>query len=572
MKKYVLLTVTFLSNQAALLTPERYQAAVLNGAIGDALGFGTERIKSLSDIKKTFGQDGLTSLSQLTTKNRVIQYSDDTLMATIVLKTGIVALQYNLSVTSIIAELACQFGALFSPLYGTKVDPLGGKNNARGHGKGNIAQLTPFGSIMDKTTPIKLTSTPQKFCANCRDYRQALAPVIAERLDLSRMRTPQYIRETQSESGCGSLMRVWALALIYYNDLAKLATLAQQQSLLTHRNPLASAACVAMAIGTAHALSGEFGFRRIANEMVYAATRFDFQEQLYKIHAQKTNSPTRIDLQNNRLFTSDMILYALNAAQNGVTPEQFFGSINDKGDYKNGYRSLTGNILGWAADEAVAGAVYLFVYFALKIEQGEMSPAQAVKQAIIAGVNTPGDSDSIASLAGVLLGAYTGVIFDDPQIKNIENHDYLAELATLAYALVIDQKEAPVSPKVPQKTVVPALAITPVNTPVKPATPIMPAIQKPLAQVPKNQVVSEAPQAPVIPASTSLPIAPVAPVTLMPIVPATQNRLTALRKPARTRTQKGRAIKRKKVAVRTKPMARKQRKKQAKAAVKIYRA
>ena len=53
---------------------------------------------------------------------------------------------------------------------------------------------------------------------------------------------------------------------------------------------------------------------------------------------------------------------------------------------------------GWTAHEAAAAAVYCFMKF----------PDDAQK-AVALGVNTPGDSDSIASLAGALVGARTGI-------------------------------------------------------------------------------------------------------------------------------------------------------------------
>jgi len=52
----------------------------------------------------------------------------------------------------------------------------------------------------------------------------------------------------------------------------------------------------------------------------------------------------------------------------------------------------------WAAHEAIAACLYIFV----------RHPDDA-RAAILEGANTPGDSDSIATLAGALIGARVGV-------------------------------------------------------------------------------------------------------------------------------------------------------------------
>jgi ADP-ribosylglycohydrolase len=54
--------------------------------------------------------------------------------------------------------------------------------------------------------------------------------------------------------------------------------------------------------------------------------------------------------------------------------------------------------LGWAAHDAIAATVYAFA----------LSPDN-VMEAVYLGVHTPGDSDSIASMAGALVGARVGV-------------------------------------------------------------------------------------------------------------------------------------------------------------------
>jgi ADP-ribosylglycohydrolase len=117
----------------------------------------------------------------------------------------------------------------------------------------------------------------------------------------------------------------------------------------------------------------------------------------------------------DELLTSDMIWYAYQAAKAGKKPAEILGTHNKK---QENYRSPQGFLLGWSADEAIAAAVYLFA------RHGD-----AIQEAIIEGVNTPGDSDSIVSLAGALVGAHSGKVFDTDSISLLENYEQLVGLA-----------------------------------------------------------------------------------------------------------------------------------------------
>jgi len=113
-----------------------------------------------------------------------------------------------------------------------------------------------------------------------------------------------------------------------------------------------------------------------------------------------------------------MIRYAYHAAKNGINPEKVLGTHNQK---QSNFRSTEGFLLGWAADESVAAAVYVFV-----------RNSNNLHKALIEGVNTPGDSDSIATLAGALVGAYSGLeAFNKSgfDYSRLENLDELLQLA-----------------------------------------------------------------------------------------------------------------------------------------------
>ena len=73
----------------------------------------------------------------------------------------------------------------------------------------------------------------------------------------------------------------------------------------------------------------------------------------------------------------------------------------------------------WAAHEAIAAGVYL-------LERHPDDPAAA----ILEGANTPGDSDSIATLAGALVGARRGLAsLPADWVRDVERSDELLALA-----------------------------------------------------------------------------------------------------------------------------------------------
>src|SRR5438876_79045 len=110
-----------------------------------------------------------------------------------------------------------------------------------------------------------------------------------------------------------------------------------------------------MAVGVARSVRGDSD-REVLSEMVAAACRYSAS-------------------------TAQMMSQALNEAWKGVAPDVTLDRLR-----------------GWAAHEAIAAAMYVVA------RHGDDARA-----AILEGANTPGDSDSIATLAGALVGARVGV-------------------------------------------------------------------------------------------------------------------------------------------------------------------
>lgn len=176
--------------------------------------------------------------------------------------------------------------------------------------------------------------------------------------------------------GCGSVMRAYPFGLVFADDLEKAEAWAVAHSKLTHRDPIALAASAAMAVGMARTLRGEAP-TLVTSEMVAAACRYSEK-------------------------TAAMMATAIGEARLGVEPEVTLQRLQ-----------------GWAAHEAIAAAVYVFT----------RHPDDA-RAAILEGANTPGDSDSIATLAGALVGARRGI--DALPVDWVRDVERSAELRALA--------------------------------------------------------------------------------------------------------------------------------------------
>lgn len=373
----------------------RCKGAILGAAVGDALGRITEFIDSTSEIKYKYGSKGLTSFAQFKKHHWIdgkALYTDDTVMAKILLEDALQAKKENHSSQSLISTYALHCISLLGNDK-WKIDPY---YPYRAHGPTNEIACENLQTLLKTKFPATITQILKVHAPN---------PSVFD-------------FQINKEGGCGSVMRAWPLGLVFYKDLDLVKELAEKQSNITHRHPMARAASVAMAVGTACALQG-MSVEQIVKQMINAAKAFETEEKLYKKNIATlpetiTYNPALIA--NNTLSTSDMIAYAYHMAVQGKNPELILGIHNLK---QTNYRSPDGFLLGWAADEAIAAAVYVFTRH-----------CDDIKAAIIEGVNTPGDSDSIATLAAALVGAYSGMgTLETFDYSKLENKDQLLALA-----------------------------------------------------------------------------------------------------------------------------------------------
>jgi ADP-ribosylglycohydrolase len=179
-----------------------------------------------------------------------------------------------------------------------------------------------------------------------------------------------------NSKGSGAAMRVAPIGYLYQHDLPKLRRVAAASALTTHHHPTAQVGAVAAAFLVKLVLD------RLPSEDLLPALELETHGQA-------------------RDF--DQALERLEEALEMTSPEAALAHIGE----------------GWVAEEALMMAFYCFLH----------SPHDFVAT-IRQGANTSGDSDSIASIAGGLSGAYLGVrALPAAWINRLEKSEYLADVA-----------------------------------------------------------------------------------------------------------------------------------------------
>ncbi len=184
--------------------------------------------------------------------------------------------------------------------------------------------------------------------------------------------------------GCGTAMRVAPIGLFYWKNEQRLVDVARASALPTHGHPTGVAAAAAAALLVAWAVRG-------GDPLQY---------------------PARLLAALQDIPGSDEVI-------------QRVARIDDcLADHPDDV--LRGPELGegWVAEEAVACALYCFC----------RTPTD-YSSTVLTGANTVGDSDSIASIAGAISGAYNGLgAIPEPWVSGVENSDGLRDLARRLHA------------------------------------------------------------------------------------------------------------------------------------------
>lgn len=170
-----------------------------------------------------------------------------------------------------------------------------------------------------------------------------------------------------SGGGCGGPMKAHVF-VAYMADAPRAVALAAEHSRLTHRHEKSLGACAAMAAGCIALIQGE---KNWVGLMAQAA-------------AQHSTEVARA------------IVDADEAAFHSINPESL--DMQPRAFYDRNR--------GWDALTAVAAAVYCA---SRNMRWLTRTGGGGFKAAMLEGANTPGDSDSIASMAGALVGSGFGI-------------------------------------------------------------------------------------------------------------------------------------------------------------------
>lgn len=184
----------------------------------------------------------------------------------------------------------------------------------------------------------------------------------------------------RDSKGCGACIRVAPIGFFYQSNLTQLHTAARSQAWLTHRHPASDAASVAAAYLVKLALDG----------------------------IEPAEFPERVLALTHSL--SPEFMATISRVQEALAWGDDTSALRHVGPTRGG---------GWIAEEAVGMALYCV-----------MRHPQDFAAAVTLGANISGDSDSVASLAGGILGARLGPeALPADWVARLENLDYLTDVA-----------------------------------------------------------------------------------------------------------------------------------------------
>ncbi len=326
---------------------EKFTGCLLGGAIGDALGAPIEFL-SLDQIREQFGYAGITDFYPA--YGRLGAITDDTQMTMFTAEGLLRGLVRYRSRGISGAEIAIVHNAYLRWLE-TQKSPF---NLARSIGNGWLITIEALRSRRG----------PGISCIS------ALTSVTSPGMPVS-----------DDRKGCGTVMRVAPIGLLYDDDLAY--RIGKETSALTHGHPTASIAAGALCV-----IISQLRKEVPLNQAVMSALDIVQQDEikLGVVHE-----------------TSEAIDKALSLAKTTRTPSpELVESLG----------------AGWIAEEALAVSIYCALV------------AEDFSQGVLLAVNHSGDSDSTGAITGNLLGLQYGQKgIPEHWLEQVELHDEIRQLA-----------------------------------------------------------------------------------------------------------------------------------------------
>lgn len=342
---------------------EKIIGSLLASAIGDAFGRVTEFIPTTNAILEQYPH-GLTSYSSFLPsdwqtlpdkykKNHIVPYTDDTRMTVLVLKALIRSKKEKLSLDKTMSLIAKYF-------IQDSIKPYGWAATFR----------VPGNTVLQAVKKLKLKKQSINLEKNISI--QSNSPIL---YDIKKNNSWWQAGDSQA-GGCGSVMHALPFGLIFSDNFDKGVLWAAEHSKITHSNPKAIAACAAMAAGIITILN-KADAQAVVNAMINSAKKYD------------NNTANKIE---------DAINLAKEAYQKLIPFNFNIHLALENKEFRAFHEKVFQKYQGWAADDAIAAAAYVFMLYPNDAGNG-----------IMCAVHTPGDSDSIACLAGGLIGARVGI-------------------------------------------------------------------------------------------------------------------------------------------------------------------
>lgn len=365
---------------------DKIKGCVFGGLIGDCLGKPTEFINSLDKILLKYPK-GIKNFQDIKdndlfwtnelTGQIYAPYTDDTAMALVTLKVLLESREKGWDLDNTMRQLAKAY--------------ILDMSNPKGWAMGSwIMKGRPFGWGTWKHLSI----------LRCKLFIQKICPYPIK---------VDWQAGGPNDMGCGSVMRAYPFGVVFADQPEQAAQWAAQHSKITHGHPSAQAACAVMAISVAYAIQGK-NRDYIIDQMITTAKKYDPAETHFNPYTKKQEKSSW-----GKIEDALKSGYSFNKKNDDVSLDY---KIKESQDIFKKY-------LGWAADDAIAATAYIFAI-----------SCKNVNDAICLGVHTPGDSDSIASMAGALVGAYVGAKKLDHDVSNFEGAQALEEFANKAQSYI----------------------------------------------------------------------------------------------------------------------------------------
>lgn len=338
---------------------DQIRGSLVGGAAGDALGYTVEFL-SEGQIFRMYGDHGITEYALVNGKALI---SDDTQM-TLFTAAGLLLGDTRCALRGIMGAPSYYVALAYTDWYLTQTRRISDVQNDDSH----YTWLLDVPELFSRRAP----------GTTCMSY-----------ISKDRAGVDDYIKNQANNSkGCGGIMRVAPMALLYNNRniIEDTDMEAAQIAAITHGHPL----------GYIPAM--------VLNHIIYLILDAEKNMSLKDIVIDAIDAACR-------MFAEDKYIDELTELINLAIEL----SENNESDLKN--IRMLGE--GWVAEETLAIAVYC----ALKYKND-------FSKAIIASVNHNGDSDSTGAVTGNIVGALVGYDAIESKWKeDLELHDVILEIA-----------------------------------------------------------------------------------------------------------------------------------------------